>query len=451
MGVDLDDWQRQALLAASSGRANGVQLRQVVKLSVRSAHRVGKTFWLAGIHWWWLAARGEDAKVMVTAASAPQLFDALVPEIKKLYTFLPVPIQSLFTMNADGVSLTASPDRVFSSFRTSKPENPESAAGIHGQHICYLCDESSGIHDAVFEAQIGSFADPDVLYILAGNPVRTAGLFFESHNRLREDWITFKVSAFDTKRVGATLIEEARRRWGEDSNEYRVRVLGEFPKADADAVIPFEWLELSRDREVKPFAVKPIWGLDVARTGKDDCALCIRVGNTVTEPVETWRGYDLMETSARILEKWNKTLPSQRPSEINVDAIGLGAGVADRLFHSGLPVRAINVSESASLSERHFNLRAELWMRGREWFEARDCVVKDDDLLKELGETQFDKPSGNGQITIKSKDEMAKLGFKSPNRADAFLLTLASDAIQLGPGQTDRSWNTPIRRQLALC
>ena len=61
------------------------------------------------------------------------------------------------------------------------------------------------------------------------------------------------------------FVDEMRARYGEDSNAFRIRVLGEFPMADDDTIIPFHLVEsaIRRDIEVTPDE-KPIWGLDVA-------------------------------------------------------------------------------------------------------------------------------------------------------------------------------------------
>ena len=92
-----------------------------------------------------------------------------------------------------------------------------------------------------------------------------------------------------------------RARYGEDSNAFRIRVLGEFPMADDDTIIPFNLVEsaIRRDIEVTPDE-KPIWGLDVARFGADKTALCKRYGNVVTE-ITSWQGLDLMQTVGRVM------------------------------------------------------------------------------------------------------------------------------------------------------
>jgi hypothetical protein len=53
--------------------------------------------------------------------------------------------------------------------------------------------------------------------------------------------------------------------------------MGEFPSADDDTVIPLDLVRGAVEREVTLTANEPIvWGLDVARFGGDNSALCVR-------------------------------------------------------------------------------------------------------------------------------------------------------------------------------
>jgi phage terminase large subunit len=83
-----------------------------------------------------------------------------------------------------------------------------------------------------------------------------------------------------------------------------------------------------------------------------------------------------MELCGRIKSRWDATLPSERPTDINIDVIGIGAGVVDRLMELNLPARGINVSEAPSLTEQYLNLRAELWFKAKDWLERRDCSLR---------------------------------------------------------------------------
>jgi hypothetical protein len=140
-----------------------------------------------------------------------------------------------------------------------------------------------------------------------------------------------------------------------------------------------------------------------------------------------------------------------KPSEILVDSIGIGAGVLDRLIELGLPARGINVSESPSLfTDRYLNMRAELWFTGKDWFQAKDCNLNGDEALgAELVGPRF-KYTSSGKIQVESKDDMKKRGVKSPNRADAFLLTLASKSVSaVGGSKNAVSWTQPLKRRIA--
>jgi hypothetical protein len=288
--------------------------------------------------------------------------------------------------------------------------------------------------------------------ILLGNPVRSSGFFYDTHNRLADEWWTRKVSCLDSPRVSDAYVKEMASRYGEESNAYRIRVLGEFPKADDDTVIPMELLETAMHRDVgKTEATFPVWGVDVARFGSDCSALCKRRGNTVTEPVRLWRNLDLMQLTGAIKAEYDACQFEDRPSEILVDSIGLGAGVVDRLRELELPARGINVAESPAMGQTYRNLRAELWYKAKAWLERRDCKLpRDERLVSELAMVRYTFTS-NGKIQIESKDEIRKRGRGSPDVADAFVLTFGSDAATASYGYSMQgAWKKPLRRGLAV-
>ena len=88
-----------------------------------------------------------------------------------------------------------------------------------------------------------------------------------------------------------------------------------------------------------------------------------------------------METAGRIKTEFEDTRWDAKPVEICVDSIGIGAGLVDRLAELGLPARGVNVAESSAMGDRFMRLRDELWWAAREWLEARDCVIPDDETL----------------------------------------------------------------------
>jgi hypothetical protein len=167
----------------------------------------------------------------------------------------------------------------------------------------------------------------------------------------------------------------------------------------------------------------------------------------VLEPVKTWRNLDLMSLSGAVLHEWESTDPKDRPVEILVDSIGLGAGVVDRLRELKLPCRGINVGESPAIKGQYANLRAELWGKTKAWLEARDCKLpRDERLVNELSSPRYSFMS-NGKLKLESKDDMKRRGLASPDVADAFVLTFASDAATIG-GAYSPTWTKSVKRQI---
>lgn len=365
---------------------------------------------------------------------------------------LPPELRDLFEVQVEHIYLLAAPTESFVSFKVSKMETPEAMAGVHSRGwVLLLVDEASGVHDRVFEAAAGSMSGHNATTVLTGNPVRSSGFFFDAFHDMLDMWTTFHISCLDSDLCSADYIEQMKRQYGEDSNGYRVRVLGDFPLADDDTLIPYSLVDASLLRDVQAIGVRPIWGVDVARKGRDRCAVAIRRGN-VLEPwdgtcgVKAWKINDTMTLVGRIVERWNATLPSEQPSEIIVDSIGIGGPVVDRLVQMGLPARGIAVNEATAIKERFANLKAELWWTAREWFEAKDVSIANDKALMaeivrmEYGHTATEK------ILVQTKKSYAKANKGiSPDLADAFILTFASTAVAAGGGEYGTS-RAPLRR-----
>ena len=415
--VKPDPWQAELLEQVAKGTR---------KISVRSGHGTGKSTVASWTILWYFLTK-HPCKIVLTAPTSSQLFDALFSEVKSWIKKLPDALQNLLEVTSDRVVLIAAPQDKFISVRTSRAEVPESLAGIHSSNVLLVVDEASGIPEAVFEAAAGSMSATSACTILLGNPVRTSGTFYESHHRLKSEWHTMHVSCVDSPRVSKEFVKEMAIRYGEDSSAFNVRVLGEFPKTDDETIISLALVEDAQVRDVEMSEFTPkIWGLDVARFGTDASVLAERQG-TIVNFIESWRGKDLMQLTGLVHQKYNELPPSQQPVEILVDSIGLGSGVVDRLKELGLPVRGINVAESPSMRSQYINLRAELWFRMKEWLEARDCKLpKDEALFSELVSPRYSFTS-TGKLKVESKQEMKKRGLPSPDRADAVILTLASE------------------------
>lgn len=414
LGVEPEAWQFEA----------GALLVKHARLSIRSGHGVGKSAFLSWAILWFMVCYF-PAKVPCTAPTAHQLSDILWAELARWHRLLETRMPALgeqFEWTSDEFRVKSAPKESFAVARTARAEKPEALQGFHSDNLMIVADEASGIPDVIYEVGQGALSSHNAFAILTGNPTRRQGFFFDTHHKLRERWATMRVNGEDVGRVSKQFIEDIIHQYGKDSNVYRVRVMGEFPMAEDDVVIPMDLCEAALIREVEPFGPR-VWGIDVARFGSDRTVLVKRCTNATLGAHKSWSGTDTMQTSGRIYAEWLDTHPEERPHTIFVDSIGIGAGVVDRLGELGLPVVGVNVAESPGVSDLYLRQRDELWFAARKWLERRDCrLAEDDTLVAELSLPKY-KFSSGGKLQVESKDDLKKRYPRSPDVADAFCLT----------------------------
>lgn len=395
------------------------------RVTIRSGHGTGKSAFMAWCVLWFIATR-YPCKIPCTAPTGHQLSDVLWAEIalwhRKMREIAP-PLADEFEWSSERFALKSAAQESFAVARTSRPERPEALQGFHSENVLFLIDEASGVPETVFQVAEGALSTEGAFVVMAANPTREEGYFYDSHHRLRDRWAALHWDGEASPLVSPQYIEDMRAKYGPDSPIYQVRVKGNFATA-ADGVIPLSLCIAAQERQVERTPGSEVrWGLDVARFGDDSTALAKRAGNVQLEPTREWFGKDTMQTVG--LLKLEYDAAREKPAAILVDVIGIGAGVVDRGKEIGLPVVGINVAESPSVDGQYARLRDELWFAGREWLERRDCKFADDDaLIAELTTAKYSVLS-NGKLKVEGKDEMKKRGVASPNRADAWLLTFA--------------------------
>lgn len=424
----------ESVLEATPQRWQAEALRAIAthdKVAIKSGHGVGKTAFESWVVLWQLLTH-YPTKVAITANSAHQLSDVLWTEIDRWARNMPAPFKELLEFKSDKIALKGASDS-FAVARTSRRENPEALAGFHSPHMMFVVEEASGVPNVIFETASGALSTPGAKIIMCGNPTRSDGYFYDAFHSDRDRWHCITVSCEEGEYVDPKFIVDMAEKYGDQSNVFRVRVLGEFPTQSDDVLLPLHLIEDATRRDVEAGPTTPVtWGLDVARYGGDRSALCKRQGNVLIEKIKTWQNKDLMELAGIVLAEYDAVPYSMRPQAIYVDAIGLGAGLADRLRELDLPAVAVSVSESASLKDRFNKLRDELFWTAREWFEARDChMPSDDTLISELSGIRY-KYLSTGKLKVESKDEMKKRGQRSPDVADSFVLTFAGQGAVAG-------------------
>ena len=414
-GVEPDVWQLATLTALRDGE---------LKISIRSGHGVGKSALLAWILIWFLCTR-YPAKIAATAPSAHQLNDILWSEVNMWIRRKKTELASQFDVKADKINLIGGGLECFAVARTARKEAPDALQGMHSENMLFLMDEASGIDEVIFEVAAGALSTPGSIQILAGNPLRKSGYFYRTHLEGSGFW-KIKVASTEAKQVSQQFVEDMKKSYGEDSNTYKVRVLGEFPDADDDTLIPYEHIESACNRDTVVKRTKAVWGFDPARYGNDTACLVKRFPRGVLEDPKVWVKLSTMELVGRLKNEYDRTPSEERPDVIYVDSIGIGAGVVDRALEVGLPVVGINVSESpAILGETAFRMRDELWLLAAQWLETREVKIPAfQRLVTELSAIKKGFTSG-GKTRVESKDDMKKRTMRSPDVGDAFVLTFA--------------------------
>ncbi len=415
------------------------------RLSVRSGHGVGKSAFLS-ISILWFASCYFPCKIPCTAPTAHQLSDVLWAELSKWHRVLGERLPDLahqFEQTQDEFRMLAAPKESFAVARTARADKPEALQGFHSENLLIVGDEASGIADVIFEVGQGTLSSEGSFAILAANPTRKSGFFYETHHRLRDRWETVVVNGENCPLVSKQFIDDIAHQYGAESNVYKVRVQGEFASEADDVVIPLDLCETAKIREVEAYG-DVVWGVDVARFGRDRTTLVKRRQNATIAKHLAWQGQDLMQTAGRICAEWLDTKPEDRPKSIFVDVIGIGAGLADRLMELGLPVVPVNVAEEASVDEKYLRLRDELWFKARKWLERKDCKLFDDEvLIAELTLPRYGFTS-TGKLKVESKDELKKRYPQSPDVADAFCLTFSQTAEHRGRQSYEPEWYADV-------
>ena len=412
------------------------------EVAVVSCNASGKTFTAARIvHSWLLGYK--DSVVITTAPTGRQVREVLWREIKQA-----VSGKDLYPPEAMLETKINIDDRWFALGIAT--DTPDQFQGFHSPHLLVIVDEASGIKEDIFEAIDG--LKPTKLLLL-GNPLRNTGRFARDFKEKGVKKI--RISAFDTPNLvasGFNSFEKFKEGWengekffegkskiiipglltlddvvgfakryGIDSDVFRVRVLGEFPRAEQGSYVSIDELAKAMTREVK---VMPEWekrmGVDVARFGEDRTVLTVRQMGKVSEK-RVFNNQDTMVTAGEILKLAKEE--NIMPDNIFIDVVGLGSGVVDRLREQGWNVQGVNVGLAASDVEHYANLKAELYYTFKDWL-ATSSIPEDDDYY-EAANIKY-KFTSKGQLQIESKKDMKSRGLPSPDVIDSLVLTFAS-------------------------
>jgi len=415
----VDEQQAEFVFNADDAIATG----EKPQISVRSGHGTGKTTILS----WLILYIGlvyPDSKIPATAPVASQLENILIPEVKKWSNKLFPPMRTLVDALATDVKFMNG-NKCFA--RTARKENTEALAGVHASFVLYIIDEASGIDQKIFDVIEGALTGDNYLLVMTSNPTRTVGAFYDSHNKNRKHYRAIHFDSEKSCNVNPKWVKDMADKYGQDSDTFRVRVKGMFPKNNTDALFSTDEVLQSMSGEGDADRTGAlVYSADVARYGDDSSVLAKRRGYSFYS-LDSYQGLNTMEYANKISNDIEQEL--SRPDAVFVDTIGVGAGVMDRLRERGYFAVDANASMKPDQINVYHNKRAEMFFNFKEWLRKGGQLPKDDDLLEELVAIRYSYTSA-GKILLMKKEEIKDEIGRSPDKADACALSFFATVRQ---------------------
>ena len=325
-------------------------------------------------------------------------------------------------------------------FKGLKDQNKQNIKSLEGVDICW-CEESQAITKESFEV-----LDPTI---------RKSGseLWFSMNRENENDAIWRAIAANPDDQTLVVKVNYYDNPFCPDEMKY----LAEKCKADNldDYMHIWEGEPISLG-DYKLFNVKDvreamipkmdsstsplIIGLDIARAGSDKTVFCLRKGRWVIK-FEVIKGYDTVE----VADKLTNYITELHPAKAFLDLGNSGAGVYDIMKARGFAgiVKGVNFGGKAIQPDRYKNKRAEMYATANEWIKQELPVqLPNDDLLfEELTTIERVKVAGD-TLQLEDKELFKKRIGRSPDRADAFVLTFAEPVYDHGTVKTYGNYTT---------
>lgn len=338
--------------------------------------------------------------------------------------------------------------------RTAPRGNPENLAGTHADYLLWLADEASGIPDENFGVIGGALTDERNRFIMASQPTRSTGFFWETHHgqssKRDGPWVSLVFNSEESPIVSLKFIKEKRQQYGGvEEAEYQIKVRGMFPTNLSKYLLSTTMIERSI-AAASPILPGEEWGhiivVDVAAgMGRDKTvATHMKVsGNGDRMANERRRKVEVVDIPIyTATEDWTPLAVKLRDYAMRlpnvtivIDITGMGIQFMRRLeeLQEGSMIiqgaRWGDRNHSNENRKRFINQRAQCTVHATE--AIKDGVVKlsakqKRDLIDQGSRLpySFDEL---GRFKIASKDSMAADGLPSPDLFDTICMAFLED------------------------
>lgn len=443
----LNDWGEQLRLRGF----DGVVPVDPVRMGTASGHGIGKSALTSWAILFIMSTR-PYAKGIVTANTSEQLRTKTWAELGKWRSRCLVGHWFEYNSGRGSMSMyhKSWPESWRVDAQTCREENSEAFAGLHAANSTpfYIFDEASAVPDKIWEVAEGGLTDGEPMFFCFGNPTRSTGKFHEVFHRQRHRWVTRQIDSRTAKMTNKALIEQWRQDWGEDSDFFRVRVLGKFPRAGDMQFMPNDVVQEAMKRGPGRYLGSDplICGIDIARGGSDNCMIQFRRGKDAkSEKVYRIPG-EKSRDSMRVVSMITMVLDRHKPDVTFIDVTGIGGPIGDRLRQLGYHVIDVGFGHKADNEKLFKDKTAEMGFRCRQWLMDGGAIQDDPQLETELTTREY-WHNDKGQLVLEPKDELkTRLGV-SPDWSDALYLTFAQNVPQRDVTGDQRDLVAPHARE----
>jgi hypothetical protein len=400
-----------------------------IRVSIVSGHGIGKSCLLSHLILWFLFVH-PDSQVACTSPSKEQLYDVLWKELKKWIDKMTPAQSQMYVWESSHIRMKEDPQVWFARAKTSSKENTEALAGVHADWVLMAVDEASGVEEPIFETMEGALTSGNTLVFLISNGTKPYGYFYDSHHKDKERWQNFSFNSLESPRVDQKYIDNIVQKYGSDSVQYAIRVLGKFPDEGVMDASGYVQLFNERDLHFVPFDFgwqpmgRVAGALDASGEGQDKSVWAVRdrqrIGIVAEEDKSTPAG--MAVKSVTICDKYSIT-----PSDFVIDAFGSGMNVAQEIAlvtsqqkrpWRVMPINSGEPCDDEADRELYVNKRAEAYYKLKMFFQRGGEVMEHPKIKDQLLSIRSRRTS-SGRIQIQDKVQSKKLGFPSPDCADA--------------------------------
>lgn len=501
--LDVTLWSKQVEVANSIVENHSTM--------VAAGHGVGKSYLTAVLACWWIDTHAiGEARVLSTAPTTAQVRGIVWREIQIMHRKAAERYAMYKAAVKAGEDASRFPDHPLPGYITSSatwrnfdglelgsgrtpPRGREGDAfqGIHGG-VFAIADEAVGVSEDMIQTLRNNTTANDDRILMIANPTNPASAMGQMWNDPKKSsmWKKITISVLESPKFtdeGKTLpesvmkymtdkdyVESKKVEYGEDSANYKARVMGEWAMDSGMIVFLDEVIEMGKATTVIPGPDDPMYvGFDVARSEQGDWSYLYTAQEgevyqthkwALEDPddPESWNEVELEKPiptgkrgiKIRYLDRW-RGLPffpvhnqyGQRTvaeaanervhshmletgsKEIRIDADGMGGQMIDHIIDiSSGEYQIVGIHGNGPSPDKNtwYNTRAYSYMELARRMRVGEVDIEPDDkdgvhpLCKELGVIEYKIASGYAEsILILGKKELREKGIKSPDAADA--------------------------------